>query len=488
MGNETNQKLIGMLEACNPSEEQKLEVYNEVFKDQFEMFKDSNRAKIKGLSERDFFMLGETLSKQVLTNLQEGNTFANLGTLPTISLDVVTAVFGNSTIPYFASEQVIEDVQGMVYFEDVYATSARGNVSANQSLAKAAGVPDVYAKGFAGEMVYGEELGVTTSDGKTYEVSLNYAPIRPQYVTIYLNDTTTLTATDDGKGNLIGNGIYGTIDYPSGNATVVLGSEASGAGVTITSDYATNFELGTLPSINTKLTNKLIKASTYALQTDTSVINAYMMQKRFGMDMKKRAVNLLQENILNEVTNDIFQKIIAASPTSAAGYTQFNMTVPTGVSQQAHYNSSTYTFEVISNKMTKVSGKGRLSAIIASPNVCAFLATLNNFKVIGEVNAFASVYGVLNGQTVVIRAQQLGTSAATQNQAFIVYKGDTAYDAAAVYAPYMPLVSTEDIPVSTNLLERRSAVATMAATDVVVPAYLQRFGIANSPYYAAVSS
>ena len=486
MGNEkqdASQKLVGMLEACNPSEAQKLEVYSEVFKDQFEMFKDSNRSKIKGLTERDYFVLGETLSKQTMAQMQEGNTFANLGTLPTISLDVVTAVFGNSTIPYFASEQIIDDVQGMVYFEDVYATSTRGNVTAGQSLSKAAGVPDVFAKGFAGEMNYGEEIGVTSGTLVSYTMTLDAAPVRPQYVTITLADTASLVATDDGKGNLIGNGIYGTINYTSGEAVVHIGAVAT-AGKKFIADYASNFELGELPSINTKLNNKLIKASTYALQTDTSVINAFMMQKRFGMDMNKRAVNLLQENILNEVTNDMFAKITAQAGSTADVFTQFNMTIPTGVSQQAHFNSVSYVFDVISNKMAKVSGKGRLSAIIAAPNVCAFLASLNQFKVIGEINAFASVYGVWNNQTVVIRAPQLAKSAATENKAFILYKGDTAYDAAAVYAPYMPLVSTEDIPVSTNLLQRRSAVATMAATDVVVPAYIQSFGIANSPYYA----
>lgn len=473
------EKLMSMLETCNPSETQKLEVYDEIFKPQFEMFKDSNRAKIKGLEERDFYILGETLAKQQMMQLQEGNSLANLGTLPTISLDVITAVFGNSVIPYFASEQVIDEVQGMVYFENVYATSSRGNIEVDDVLSRATGVPDKYPQGFAGEMVYGEELGTTTATNE-FEVKVDYAPIRPQYVTVKLND---LVATDDGKGNLIGNGIFGTVNYTTGDITVKLAANAE-ADQKIIADYATNFEMGELPSINNKLDNKLIKANVYALQTDTSIINAYVMQKRFNMDMKLRAVNLLQENILNEVTNDILAKIISAVELNNVPLTQFNMTLPQGVSQQAHYNSVNYTFEVISNKMATASGKGKLSCIIASPKVCAFLASLNNFKVIGEISAFATVYGVWNNQTVVIRAPQLDKMPTYQDRAIVLYKGDSPYDAAAVYAPFMPLIGTNDIPVSSNLIQRRSAVASMAATDVLVPRYLQQFGIANSPYYA----
>jgi hypothetical protein len=474
------QKIANMLEDFNPSVDKKLSVYSEIYAPQFEMYKDSSRAKIKGLNEQDYLALGDTLARQSIIQLSEGNAMGDLGAIPNISLDVVTAVFGNSVIPYFASEQPIAEQQGMVYFEDVYATTTRGNVVTGDSLSKAAGVPDKYAQGFAGEMVYGEVLAKTTA-AASFSVTFDNKPVRQNYVTIKIG---TLVATDDGKGNLIGNGIYGTIDYTNGTAVVKTGATQS-ADVDIVADYSTNFELGELPTINVKLENKLVKADVFALATDTSIINNYIMQKRFGMDMKLRAVNLLQENILSEVTNSIISKIVAAATAASVDLTQFNLTLPTGVSQQAHYSSVNYTFEVIANKMAKASGRGTLSCIIASPNVCAFLASLTSrFKVIGNIGAFATVYGVLDGQTVVVRAPQLAKSSATENQAFILYKGETAFDAAAVYAPFMPLVSTNDIPVSSNLLQRRSALATMAATEVLVPKYIQKFGITNSPYYS----
>lgn len=474
-----DQELKKLLESCNPTEAQKLEIYSEVFKDQFGQFAGSTRAKVKGINEHDLYILGETLAEQKRLQLAEGNSFSQLGILPNIALDVLTAVAGDSVIPYFASEQMLPDLQGTVYFEDVYATSARGNIEEGDVLTRATGTPDKYPQGFAGEMVYNEECGTAKNDDADteYEFTLAHVPVRPQFIKIRCGN---LVATDDDKGNLIGNGIYGTIDYVTGAVVLKLATKVAEE-TKIYADYAQNFELTELPSIQNKLNSKMIKATTFALQTDTSVLNAEVMNRRFGLDMKKRAQTILEEQILNEVTNDMLQKVVAGANEANVGLTQFNMTIPTGVSQQAHYQSVNYAFNVMSNKLAMASGKGEMPAMLASPKVCAFLATLPNFKVVGKISAFATVYGILDGQTVVIRCPQFTGS--LDNLAFGMYKGQEAYDAAAVYAPYMPLVSTLDIPVSERMLQRRSAVCTLAGMDLVVPQYVQKFGIVNSPYY-----
>ena len=50
----------------------------------------------------------------------------------------------------------------------------------------------------------------------------------------------------------------------------------------------------------------------------------------------------------------------------------------------------------------------------------------------------------------------------------------------------MPLVGVEDLPVPTAMLQRRSAVASMAAIDVVVPGYIQKFVLADNGGQPAV--
>ena len=501
-----------IFEAWNPSAEQKLQQYIKLFPEQYEKFAESDRAKIKGLNENDLYTLGRTFEQQIMTKqMNEEVTFAQLGATPTLAFDFITAMFGKSVIPYIASEQVIDEVQGLVYFENIIAQgvkhrvvkaqageevevkdayTGRGNIEVGDILGKAAGVPTKYPQGYAGEMVYGEILdasGVVDGAKKEFEVPLAGAPIRRNYVKIIATvensagNEQVVTGIDDGKGNIIGGGVMGTVDYETGAVKLTF-SYAPKAGTHIIANYATNFELSALPSITTELDSKFVRANVYGLQTDTSVISSFMMGKRFNFDMQQRAVQLLQEHILNEITTELLAKIVTAYAEGGEVDTVFNMDLPAGVSQQAHFNSVDYTFGIVAQKMAMRSGKGTLSVALAGPEACAFLGQNAKFKKIGEATAWATVYGVYDNATIVIRCPQLAQLDATNGtkSIYFLYKGTTPFDACAVYAPYMPLVGVEDLPVPTQLLNRRSAVASMAAVDVVVPGYIQKFVLTNA--------
>lgn len=500
-----------IFEAWNPTAEQKLQKYIQLFPEQFEKFAESDRAKIKGLNENDLYTLGRTFEQQIMTKqMNEEVTFAQLGATPTLAFDFITAMFGKSVIPYIASEQVIDEVQGLVYFENIIAQgvkrrtvacedgktvevkdvyTGRGNVEPGDVFGRAAGAPDKYPQGFAGEMVYGEQLdatGVVDGSATEFELNLINAPIRKNYVKLIAKidnaagTEQTIVGIDDGKGNIIGGGVVGTVDYETG-AIKVTYTTAPKADSHIIANYATNFELGTLPSITTELDSKFVRANVYGLQTDTSIISSFMMGKRFNFDMQQRAVQLLQEHILNEITTELLFKIATAYAEGGETDTIFNMAVPAGVSQQAHFNAVDYTFGIVAQKMARRSGKGTLSVALAGPEACAFLGQCAKFKKIGEATAWATVYGVYDNATIVIRCPQLEQfdSVDGSKSIYFLYKGTTPFDACAVYAPYMPLVGVEDLPVPTALLNRRSAVASMAAVDVVVPGYIQKFVLAN---------
>lgn len=487
-----------IFETWNPTAEQKLEQYVKLFKEQYEKFAESERAKIKGLTEHDLYTLGRTFEQQIMTKkMNEEATFAQLGASPTLAFDFITAMFGKSVIPYIASEQVIDEIQGLVYFENIIAQGVkrrvadlttgvvgdkydgRGNIEPKDVLGRAAGVPDKYPQGYAGEMVYGEVVGEKGVVGGT--VTLQHAPIRPNYVKVIAkaSDGTTITAVDDGKGNILGVGVRGTINYVTGDVTNLTFDKELDTTVDVVANYATNFELGELPSITTELDSKFIKANVYGLQTDTSIISRHIMSKRFNFDLQQRAVQLLQENILNEITTELLMKVEAAFAEMGETETIFNLTVPAGVSQQAHFNSVDFTFGVVAQKMAQRAGKGTLSVGLAGINACSFLNQNAKFKRIGEATAFATVYGVYDNATIIIRCPQLKDPDAI----YFMYKGTNPFDACAVYAPYMPLVGVEDLPVPTALLNRRSAVASMAAIDVVVPGYIQKFKVQNFPTF-----
>ena len=474
---ENIKKARAIFEAWNPSAEEKIQQYVKLFPEQYEQLLDSPRAKIKGLKEHDLLALGNTIQQQVMLRpMNEEVSFAQLGAMPTLALDFITAMFGKSVIPYIASEQTIDEIQGLVYFENIEARTTRGNITEGDILGKAAGVPSKYPNGFAGEMNYGEATG-SQGDGttKTFNFTLANAPVRPNFVKIMCDGK---IATDDGKGALIGNGICGTVNYETGACDVNF-LTAPTNGEPIVADYASNFELGALPTITTRLDSKIVQAKVFGLQTDTSVISQYIMAKRHNFDMQQRAVNILQEQILNEITTDLIMKIEAAVSNTTADLTQFDCTIPVGVSQQAHFNSADYTFGVVTKKMTQRAGKGTLSVGLAGAGACAFLEQMAKFKKVGEATAYPTVYGVYDNKTIIIRCPQM----TDEDAIYFLYKGETPFDAAAVYAPYMPLVGVQDLPVPTAMLNRRSAVASMAALDVLVPGYIQKFKLVKVPAF-----
>lgn len=511
------EKAKKIFESWNPTPEQKVKVYMQLFPEQYDKFADSERADLKGLTENDLFVLGRTLEQQVMTKqMHEEVSFAQLGATPTLAFDFITAMFGKSVIPYIASEQVIDEVQGLVYFENIVAQgvkkrvvtpdgtntvevkdayTGRGNVEPGDVFAQGAGAPEKYPQGYAGEMVYGEQLDATGAvDGatKSFDFVLENTPIRRNYVKILAKCQTAagveinVKGIDDGDGAIIGAGIVGTIDYEDGSIHIDF-TNAPMADTHILANYATNFETGTLPSIKTELDSKFVRANVYGLQTDISIISSYMMGKRFNFDMQERAVQILQEQILNEITTELLLKIATAYAEGGEVDTVFNTTVPNGVSQQSHFNSVDYQFGIVSQKMAARAGKGTLSVALAGPDACAFLCQNAKFERIGEATGWATVYGVYDKTTIVIRCPQLAQFVADGSKSiYFLYKGKAPFDAAAVYAPYMPLVGVEDIPVQTALLNRRSAVASMAAVDVLVPGYIQKFVLTEAKRPVAI--
>ena len=465
--------LMEALAGVRNPDERKLQVFSEVFAEQFNALEKSPRAKSVGIDDNARLALGECLSNYLL----ESNNQANLGLNPLLAVNVITSVFGNSVMPIFTSEQAITDKQGVIYFEDIVAKSNRGNVKEGDILARGAGAKDVYPIGYAGEATYGKELGMTVEGEAEYSLTLA-EKIRPGYVNIKVGD---ITITDDAKGTVFGAGVIGTVNYKTG-AVVLKFTEAPEADVKFIGSYATDFEKGGVPVINAEYQSKVVKVGTFALQADTSILASYVTKTRLGIDANKRIVEVLQQQILREITNDAIFKIAQATNADPLKETQFNLTPPQAISIQAHYNSSNLEFAKMQNKMAKASGKGDIVALLAGTEYCEFLTGLNEFKQVGTITDDPTLFGTLGGRygnIQVIRCPQLADADA--NSAFGVYKGKEKTDAAAVFVPYMPVVVTNDVPVAENLLQRRSMIASMSTTDIVVDRYLQKMTLTGAP-------
>lgn len=476
----TKRQMIESLVALRQPDDRKLEVYSELFAPQMEALSKSPRAKIKGINDEDRLALGECLTNYML----ESNNQSNMGLDPVLAISVITSVFGNSVMPLFTSEQPLQDKQGAIYFENIVAKSTRGNVTAGQILAGGARAKEVYPVGYASDGVYDISLGTGNATDKTFTLNFNVKNIRPNYVTIELKkEDGTIIITDDGKGHLIGEDAYGTVNYAAGTGSLTLGT-APAATTHLIGHVATDFETdgSAIGKLNIEYDSRIVKAHTFALQADTSILASFISKKRLGIDANKRAVEVLQQQILREITNDAIKKIGNALDADPLKVTQFNLAHPQAISVQAHLNSYNLTHSKVQSKMATASGKGNFGAMIADTEFCEFLTGLNEFKQEGTITDDPTYFGTLGGRygnVKIVRAPQMAST--DKATAYCVYQ-NSKVDAAAVFAPFMPVMVTNDIPVSDNLLQRRSLIASMATTEVVVDRYLQKVKLTGDPY------
>lgn len=478
MPKKTKRQMIEDLVALRQPDDRKLEVFSELFHSQFEAFEKSPRARIMGVKDEDKLALGECLTNYML----ESNNQSNMGLDPLLAISVITSVFGNSVMPLFTSEQPIQDKQGVIYFENIIAKTTRGNVTTGDILAGGARAKEVYPEGFASDGIYGIELGTGDNSTKDFSLNFNATKIKPGYVTITIEGVDGVI-TDDGKGNLFGPGAYGTVDYSAGTGSLTL-KTAPATSKKILGNVASDFEAdgSSIAKLNVEYDSRVVKAHTFTLQADTSILASFISKKRLGIDANKRAVEVLQQQVLREITNDAISKIGAAVNADPLKTTQFNLSHPQAISVQAHLNSYNLTHSKVQSKMAEYSGKGNFGAMIAGTEFCEFLTGLNEFKQEGIISDDPTYFGTLGGRygnVKVVRAPQM--KADEKKAAYCVYQ-NSKVDAAAVFAPFMPVVVTNDIPVSDNLLQRRSLIASMATTEVVVDRYLQKVSLTGNPY------
>jgi hypothetical protein len=112
-------------------------------------------------------------------------------------------------------------------------------------------------------------------------------------------------------------------------------------------------------------------------------------------------------------------------------------------------------------------GRGEVNCWIAGREAAAVLSQLPNFKMMNDDNSYGpSIYGQYNGVTVVRVPYQ---SILDDNTMLGIFKGPSAFEAPIVYAPYMPLVVTNTLPMAYNPLQQQRAAAIWAALDPLIP-------------------
>ena len=456
--------------------EQEAEQLYERYRDQMDLYEKSIVAKIKGgLHPYDVYALGKQLEAFDIYRAicEEDGNLNQLGKIPTIAYDVITVAYGTSVIPVIASVQPIDEEQGAVYFKNVKAGTTKGSITAGTTFASATSAGTT-PTGYASNYVEGEVVGTGDGATTTFSATLAQKPVRSQTVKITLEGSTTVFGQDDGKGNIIGAGVSGTINYTTGEISLTF-TTAPESGKKIYASYQSNLELAEdIPSIQTYWDSTTVMARVYALKGSIGLLQSYGMRRRFGLVAEDELARDLVSEINAEIGGDIIRKLAASAP----GSVEWSKTPPSGISYYEHKQTFKDALADVESVLVGQAGRGVISVLIAGRNVAAIVSTLPGFTKLTDGSTIgAHIYGTLDGMTVV---RVVDASVLDPNKAVAIYKGANPFEAAAVYAPYMPLTVTTTLPAGKNPLGNQRAAAVWAGVEVLVKNFAVTLNVTTS--------
>lgn len=471
--------------------ERLVEGYFKKYKPYMQSFEKSLVAKAMDISEHHLIQLGKQLDqwetyKQIC---EASGSLQNLGELPKVALDVITATMSSSILPVIASTQAIEEQKSIVYFKNLRADNTKGNLTAGQKIVDPR-TGTVTPSGYASNQVSGEVGDVLAGATLDYSFNLAALPVRSQFLKIYVAGFESLIfgedvgprGTDQNIGTILGKQVSGTINYTTGLVTLRFDEdpatlEGGVVGANIVCEYQQNLELVTdLPQVTSFLDQTSIEARAYALKSVIGMFQAFALKKRFG----DSALDEMTMDLTREINSEIGGDFIRAYNANAVGNVDFDLTLPAGAAYSEKQYRETYSLRMADSEAEMIAnaGRGTVKVMIVGREHAALVRGLDGFQLLSDGNSLgAHIFGTYKGVTYIRVPEQ----ALLDSKAGIgLYTGASPLESAGVYSPFMPLtVSGMASDLGNPLLESKAA-ATMAGIKVVVPQYATKLTVIES--------
>ena len=271
---------------------------------------------------------------------------------------------------------------------------------------------------YSSEHITDEAIDLSSGEAK-----LAWTPVVPG--TVVIGGT-----RDDGEGNIGA----GTIDYATGVITGLTDA--------VNKEVSYDMDLYTapvrVPRIKTIITDLTVTARPRKLATAFSMDAAFDVQMTQNIDLQSIIQGAATDEIRSEIDGEILQDLGTSGTTMTISW---NMPTPFGISRFEHYESFYQTIVEAANKIYNKTRRVTGNFVIVGENAANVLETHSKFKAAASLNeAGPHVAGTLNGKYLIVKNPYYGSDD------FVVgYNGDTPFDGGYVYAPYMPITSTQFI-------------------------------------------
>ena len=333
----------------------------------------------------------------------------------TFFLDMVASVVPNIIAPDLVSVQAMDAKAGMIsYLKFVYGSdkgATRKGQMFNNSLYKG----DFDDVNYSASIVEDEPLTAGN------EATLSFYPVIPGTLTIG-------ALTDDGKGK-IGTG---TVDYATGKITMTISE-----GDTATYEYDNETAPVKVPQISLELAQIPVFAKSRKLAAYWGFDAAFDLKKQYGEDVTALMATQAAGEIAHEIDTEIVMDLY--NQAGAGAELVWSKTAPVGVQLIDHYD--TFWAKLAEGDATIFGATQRFNPnfICCGINVAAVIQVMRNFSGDASANGVGPHFiGTLGGR------YKVYVVPAMPADAFVMgFKGGNFLETGYVYAPYMPVVSTD---------------------------------------------
>lgn len=353
---------------------------------------------------------------------------ANIPVMKNVSIDLITATIPNLVAPELYAVQPIDSPDALVGYWSFEYGDDKGDVKRGQSFNSTMGLGKVapwYASGVDKDKV------IETAGAE--EVHLGYQTIIPGSVKIVKDGTVyTDVNNNDGSGTVAGCTIY----YKSG----VLKTAEAFKG-TITYKYDNINEPTKIPTIFAGRKNIRMMAKQYALSTPISITAAEIARRSLSTDLRAELMNQGFGELSFEIDTLLLNDLIDAAnvyPTLT-----WSAAAPLGVSRKERFADFELMLYQGASVMQNATGRYAPTHILTDSFGLWVLKGIPGFKEKAAANKTGSyVAGEVAGMKVIVATR----THLQPGQIILIHRGAEKLDAPGVYAPYIPITSTEWVP------------------------------------------
>lgn len=384
-------------------------------------------------------VLCENLNEQIKA-LEEATQATDVGPFKKVALPMLTAIYPTLLAEDLVSVQALDQKVGQIFAMKMVYGNTKGPITSGDEMFSPYQVaPQGYdGVNYSSEYIDGEVIGdsgATEYGGTGSEINLSYTPIRRGTVHVKCGN---IDVVDNGNGVISSAGVVtGTINYTTGAINVTFNSTTA-ADVEVDYQYDLEYAPSTIPQVDIKITEELVRARARKLRTLYSWDAAFDLRKAHGVDMD----STLLESVTAEIKHEIDGEIMLDLHNQALLTSSWNN----------YYDPATFEFperdyrtnflnEVIaaSNKIFDTTRRAVGNFIIVGSEGANILESIGapRFVRSGSFTPGPHLCGTLDGTWKVYKNPFF-----TSNAYVVGYKGNSWLEAGYVYAPYMPIATT----------------------------------------------